>query len=95
MPQPENDVESTHSSILSDTPTESTPLLPGQYQLYQAKSDIYDDINGSWLGEFRWLLFNSLPVIGTYILQYSLQLASVFTLGHLVNIILFAFFFYP
>ncbi|KAG2224850.1 hypothetical protein INT45_008032 [Circinella minor] len=83
MSRPENDTESTHSSILSDTPTESTPLLPGQHQLYQTKSDIYDDNNGSWRGEFRWLFFNSLPVIGTYILQYSLQLASVFTLGHL------------
>ncbi|KAI9261505.1 mate-domain-containing protein [Phascolomyces articulosus] len=78
----QSDVESTHSSILSDTPTEATPLLPAGDHLYSTKSNIgYDD--GTWSGEFRWLFFNSLPVIGTYILQYSLQLASVFTLGHL------------
>ena len=81
---PENDIET--SSFLSTTPTESTPLLPGQ-QLPHNKND-ENESDGSWSGEFRWLVSKSLPVIGTYLLQYSLQLASVFTLGHLVTILI-------
>lgn len=65
------------SSSMSPTPTERSPLLPGK---------LAEERNGSWKTEFRWLLFNSLPVIGTYLLQISLQLASIFTLGHLVRI---------
>ncbi|CDH50029.1 mate efflux family protein [Lichtheimia corymbifera JMRC:FSU:9682] len=62
------------TSSMSETPTESSPLLaPGKQR----------EVTASWAKEFRWLLFNSLPVIGTYLLQQSLQLASVFTLGHL------------
>ncbi|KAI7851718.1 mate-domain-containing protein [Circinella umbellata] len=56
---------------MSATPTETSPLVPKSRN------------NGSWSSEFRWLLGNSLPVIGTYLLQNSLQLASIFTLGHL------------
>ncbi|KAI7859436.1 mate-domain-containing protein [Circinella umbellata] len=74
----ENDIET--SSFLSITPTEATPLLPGQKLSHKNNGNEGD---GSWSGEFRWLVSKSLPVIGTYLLQYSLQLASVFTLGHL------------
>ncbi|KAI9261506.1 mate-domain-containing protein [Phascolomyces articulosus] len=73
-----------HSSILSDTPTESTLLLPEQH-LHQRKK-YNKNKNGSWSGKIQWLFFKSLPVIGTYLLQYSLQLASIFTLGHLGQI---------
>ncbi|KAI8147723.1 mate-domain-containing protein [Fennellomyces sp. T-0311] len=59
------------SSALSASPTETSALVPKSRN------------NGSWSSEFRWLLFNCLPVIGTYLLQNSLQLASIFTLGHL------------
>ncbi|KAI8388515.1 mate-domain-containing protein [Radiomyces spectabilis] len=59
-------------SSLSQTPTERSPLLPSSKV----------DENG-WSTEFKWLLKNSLPVIGTYLLQNSLQMASIFTLGHL------------
>ncbi|KAI9261479.1 mate-domain-containing protein [Phascolomyces articulosus] len=76
----ENDIDS--SSIISNTPTESTPLLPGQPNHTIANKSTKND-DSTWSGEFRWLVINSLPVIGTYLLQYSLQLASVFTLGHL------------
>lgn len=70
-----DDIVSVTSSM-SETPTESSPLLaPGKQR----------EVTRSWAKEFRWLLFNSLPVIGTYLLQQSLQLASVFTLGHLVS----------
>ncbi|KAI9490952.1 mate-domain-containing protein [Zychaea mexicana] len=68
----EDDIASITSSM-SATPTETSPLVP--------KSRNRND--GSWSSEFRWLLFNCLPVIGTYLLQNSLQLASIFTLGHL------------
>ncbi|KAI8975040.1 mate-domain-containing protein [Mycotypha africana] len=33
--------------------------------------------------ELKWLTTHSLPIIGTYLLQNSFQLASIFTLGHL------------
>ncbi|CAO3586916.1 unnamed protein product [Absidia cylindrospora] len=56
-----------------DTPTEQTPLVNGK---------INHDTS-SWEKEFKWLLKNSIPVIGTYLLQNSLQMASVFTLGRL------------
>ncbi|KAG0171790.1 hypothetical protein DFQ28_006422 [Apophysomyces sp. BC1034] len=53
------------------TSTERTPLIREQ------------DDNPSWSTEFYWLLNNSLPIIGTYLLEHSLQIASIFTLGHL------------
>ncbi|KAG0164845.1 hypothetical protein DFQ28_009547 [Apophysomyces sp. BC1034] len=72
---PEVDEAASYSSSLSQTPTERTPLVPGK---------LSDDENEATLAiEFRWLLCNSLPVIGTYMLQNSLQLASIFTLGHI------------
>ncbi|KAI9497640.1 mate-domain-containing protein [Zychaea mexicana] len=79
--QPDNnDIESIHSSALSEAPTESSPLLPDGRKDNKYKNDNDD---GSWSGEVRWLVDNSTPIVGTYLLQYSLQLASVFTLGHL------------
>ncbi|KAI8139327.1 mate-domain-containing protein [Fennellomyces sp. T-0311] len=66
------DTTSIYSSVLSLTPTESTPLLQGKLLT-----------GGTWRSEFRWLFTNSIPIIGTYLLQNSLQLASIFTLGHL------------
>lgn len=39
----------------------------------------------SWFHEFQWLLQNSLPVSGTYLLNFTLKLAGVFALGRLVS----------
>ncbi|SAL94967.1 hypothetical protein [Absidia glauca] len=63
------------SPSLSDSATERTPLVKAS-----TKSD-FD--TSSWAIEFKWLLKNCIPVIGTYMLQNSLQMASVFTLGRL------------
>lgn len=69
----QQDSDSTRS--LSPTPTEHTPLI-------QNKKN-----EPSWQEEFRWLLKNSLPIVFTFLLQNSLQMASIFTLGHLVSFI--------
>ncbi|KAI9320209.1 mate-domain-containing protein [Dichotomocladium elegans] len=66
--------QSDIESITSLTPTETSPLLP-------PGKDVED--TSTYASEFRWLISNSLPVVGTYLLQISLQLASIFTLGHL------------
>ncbi|KAI9305787.1 mate-domain-containing protein [Cunninghamella echinulata] len=56
-------------------PTERTPLVQS------LKFD--NDNDSTWKAEFLWLAKNCLPIIGTYLLQNSLQFASVITLGHL------------
>jgi Na+-driven multidrug efflux pump len=65
------------SSTSSSTVSESSPLLTKR---------IHDTDHTTVRQEFKWLLLNSLPIIGTYLLQASFQLASIFTLGHLVGI---------
>ncbi|KAI9029974.1 mate-domain-containing protein [Phycomyces nitens] len=70
-PQEANEAGSTRSSI-SSTPTEHTSLLPKKLETEVTPKS-----------EFWWLLTNSLPIVGTYLLQNSLQMASIFTLGHL------------
>lgn len=66
---------SQRSPSLSDSVSERTPLVKTK-----KKAD-YD--TSSWTIEFKWLLKNCIPVIGTYLLQNSLQMASVFTIGRL------------
>jgi len=73
----EQDVASISSS-LSSTPTETTPLIN------RLPKNGKDD--SSWMTEFRWLIKNALPIVFTFLMQNSLQMASIFTLGHLVNI---------
>lgn len=68
------------NSAVSVTLNETTPLLESPNKSNQAL--LFD--NTSLRREFKWLLMNSLPIIGTYLLQNSFQLASIFTLGHLV-----------
>ncbi|KAI8093384.1 mate-domain-containing protein [Halteromyces radiatus] len=60
-----------------DSATERTPLVNATGKFVQ------DQDPSSWSKEFKWLLKNCIPVIGTYMLQNSLQMASVFTLGRL------------
>lgn len=73
----EDDNVSIHSS-LSSTPTETTPLIVGRI------SDNEKSIP-SYAEEFRWLIKNAMPVVFTFLMQNSLQMASIFTLGHLVS----------
>ncbi|KAI7872113.1 mate-domain-containing protein [Spinellus fusiger] len=71
-----NSQERDNVSLMSSSstaPSEQTPLIG---------SKITDDPPPTWRAEFEWLIFNSLPIIGTYLLQNSFQMASVFTLGH-------------
>lgn len=64
---------SQHSSV-SSTPTENTPLIHKEEQ------------GSTWSTEFYWLLKNALPIVFTFLMQNSLQMASIFTLGHLVSL---------
>jgi MATE family multidrug resistance protein len=74
--QREADIVSVSSS-LSSTPTEATPLIT------RLSDEKYQP---TWSGEFSWLVKNAIPIVFTFLMQNSLQLASVFTLGHLVSI---------
>lgn len=65
-------------SVLSNTPTETTPLI-------RNRSLEDEKYVASWAGEFKWLIRNALPIVFTFLMQNSLQMASIFTLGHLVN----------
>lgn len=76
--QPSDDDSSVVSSV-SLTLTESTPLLVGGDEGRKHRD------HTTVRQELKWLLCNSLPIIGTYLLQNSFQLASIFTLGHLVK----------
>lgn len=80
----EEDTISIYSSV-SSTPTESTPLILGisHNEKYVA----------TWKSEFQWLIKNALPIVFTFLLQNSLQMASIFTLGHLVSFNFFLIFF--
>ncbi|KAI7899169.1 mate-domain-containing protein [Cokeromyces recurvatus] len=71
-----SDNNTSSSSSVSLTISESTPLL------------IQTNTNNkqrhlTTRKEFKWLFLNSLPIVGTYLLQNSFQLTSIFTLGHL------------
>jgi MATE family multidrug resistance protein len=72
----EEDNASIHSS-LSSTPTETTPLI---------RSLTSEKNVSTWMSEFRWLVKNCLPIVFTFLMQNSLQMASIFTLGHLVRL---------
>jgi hypothetical protein len=71
----EEDDNRSISSSQSLTRTESTRLL---------KQECLD--HTTVRQELKWLFCNSLPIIGTYLLQNSFQLTSIHTLGHLVSL---------
>jgi MATE family multidrug resistance protein len=75
--QQEEDNLSIHSS-LSSTPTETTPLVTVRLPNNEKEVSTYTQ-------EFKWLIKNALPVVFTFLMQNSLQMASIFTLGHLVR----------
>lgn len=69
----------SYSSLSSSTVSvvsEQSRLLP--YKSKQTQDTTYKH-------EFRWLCINSFPIILTYLLQNSFQLASIFVLGHIVR----------
>lgn len=64
----------SRTSSVSSTPTESTPLISGKEE------------ENTWKTEVYWLIYNAFPIVFTYLMQNSLQMASIFTLGHLVSV---------
>ncbi|KAL0080250.1 mate-domain-containing protein [Phycomyces blakesleeanus] len=74
MPSPRQSDTVSITSSISTRLTEETPLLSPK---------TVDHEETTWRKEFTWLIVNSLPIIGTYLLQNSFQMASIFTLGHL------------
>ncbi|KAI8093413.1 mate-domain-containing protein [Halteromyces radiatus] len=64
---------SSSSSTVSNI-TEHSQLLP--YKTIHTQDTTYKQ-------EIYWLFINSLPIIITYLLQTSFQVASIFVLGHL------------
>lgn len=72
-------VLSTHSnSSIATVFNEGTPLIPKVNKALTEPTTYYKE---AW-----WLFSNSLPIVVTYLLQTSLQMASVFALGHIVSL---------
>jgi multidrug resistance protein, MATE family len=71
-------VLSTYStSSVTTIQNERTPLVPKATDSLTSPT--------SYQKEAQWLFTNSLPIVTTYMLQTSLQMASVFSLGHIVS----------
>ncbi|KAI1073821.1 MATE efflux family protein [Whalleya microplaca] len=81
MEQDEQHDDTEHSTgSSSPTATEHTPLLSGTNSL---KSEAAADDTGTWTAELRLLAHYSLPLIATYLLQYSYSVITTFVAGHL------------
>lgn len=75
--------------------TEASPLLGDASKPYAGQADASTvsqkweeavregKIQTSWQREAKVLVSYSLPLMATFLLQYSLTVASIFTLGHL------------
>lgn len=71
-------VLSTYStSSVTTVQNERTPLVPKANDTLTSPT--------TYRKEVHWLFANSLPIVVTYMLQTSLQMASVFSLGHIVS----------
>ncbi|KAF2726041.1 MATE family multidrug resistance protein [Polychaeton citri CBS 116435] len=76
-------------------PSETTSLLPDPSQRYGGQGDAATvtqkweeaikegKIQTTWQREGKVLLSYGLPLMATFVLQYSLTVASIFTLGHI------------
>lgn len=73
------------SSVLSTYSTSSITTVENERTPLVAK--VNDSLTSptTYRKEVRWLFTNSLPIVLTYLLQTSLQMASVFSLGHIVS----------
>lgn len=74
--------------------SESTPLLGNIFSRKSSRNDneieqrwedavMAGKIKTTWQRETKVLARNSAPLIATFILQYSLTVASIFTIGHI------------
>jgi MATE family multidrug resistance protein len=74
--------------------TETTPLVgnenpgPSAEEVYELWEDaiMAGNVKTTWRRETKVLTRYSVPLIVTYLLQYSLTVASVFTIGHIGKI---------
>lgn len=83
------------ADVESGQPSETSPLLADANKPYGGRGDAetisqkWDEavregkIHTSWQREAKVLAQYSLPLMATFLLQYSLTVASIFTLGHL------------
>ncbi|KAI8979932.1 mate-domain-containing protein [Pilobolus umbonatus] len=62
------------TSDISLTINETAPFITHKYST---------DGRPAWRKEVSWLMRNAFPIVFTFVMQNSLQMASVFTIGHL------------
>ncbi|ORZ17369.1 mate-domain-containing protein [Absidia repens] len=77
----ENDNDNDGSSYTS-TSSSTVSVVSEHSQLLPCKSKQHTR-DTTYKQEFKWLCTNSSPIIVTYLLQNSFQLASIFVLGHI------------
>lgn len=92
-PPPPTDEEAAHAP--NGQPSETSPLLEARGKPYGGQGDANTiaqkweqavregKIQTTWQREAKVLVGYSLPLMATFLLQYSLTVASIFTLGHL------------
>jgi hypothetical protein len=73
------------SSVLSTYSTSSVTTIQNERTPLVTKANDSLTSPTTYRKEVHWLFSNSLPIVVTYLLQTSLQMASVFSLGHIVS----------
>ncbi|KAG2366413.1 hypothetical protein BDR07DRAFT_1274548 [Suillus spraguei] len=92
-PQPSMNIISAATNVLQ--PTENTPLLAPLIPRIQANVDFPCDAHETSTVQMYWeelwiLVKYSLPVFGTHILEHSMILSSVVSIGHISTVALAA-----
>lgn len=64
-------------------PTEHTPLLAELSKPASGAHKEDQDVHYDWVSELRLLAYYSLPLIATYLLQYTWSIITTFVAGHL------------
>lgn len=93
VPKPRGDEEVTEAFV----PTETSPLLTSgapesARDIHERTNRLWEDairegkIETTWQREAKTLAQYSAPLIITFLLQYSLTVASIFTVGHIGKI---------
>ena len=99
VPKAEGDEEAPDAFVPSFTaqPSETSPLLPNiapesVREMHERTNRLWEDavregkIKTTWQREAKTLVQYSAPLIVTFLLQYSLTVASIFTVGHIGKI---------
>ncbi|TVY64290.1 putative transporter [Lachnellula suecica] len=93
-PKTESDLEDPPEALFSAEPSESSTLLSnGPPESKRSRREREDreweaavasgKIKTTWQREAKTLMTNASPLVITFVLQYSLTVASIFTVGHL------------